>query len=181
MQITTKRPGKHKTLSKREALSYHKCWKWTVHTLSQMLKMNSTDSYHKCWKWTVQTTEKSITCCQWIRPFHEEHTVESIIQHHHRTEFTFHNSYVILELVPSTVIFWTERSCWRKSSWHKVTLLLGWCHSNMRSSSRSGWPSRNINISNDNGSFSFFVDIFFPLSSTRLLSDLNIWVTRRVS
>jgi hypothetical protein len=25
--------------------------------------------------------------------------------------FTFHHSYVILEFVPSTVIFWTELSC----------------------------------------------------------------------
>jgi len=26
-----------------------------------------------------------------------------------------HNSYVIVELAPSSVIFWTELSCWRKS------------------------------------------------------------------
>ena len=38
----------------------------------------------------------------------------AIFQHHQRMEFTFHNSYVILELVPSTGIFWTELSCWRK-------------------------------------------------------------------
>jgi hypothetical protein len=25
--------------------------------------------------------------------------------------FTFHNSYVILELMPSTVMIWTELSC----------------------------------------------------------------------
>jgi hypothetical protein len=43
-------------------------------------------------------------------------------------EFTFHNSYIILELVPSTVIFWTELSCWRKSYSNKDTLLLGWSH-----------------------------------------------------
>jgi hypothetical protein len=28
-----------------------------------------------------------------------------------RMEFAFHNSYVILELVASTVIYWTELSC----------------------------------------------------------------------
>ena len=43
-------------------------------------------------------------------------------------EFTFHNSYVILELVPSIVIFWTEFSCWRKSYSKKATLLPDWSH-----------------------------------------------------
>jgi hypothetical protein len=33
---------------------------------------------------------------------------------------------IILELVPSTVIFWTDLNCWRKSYSNKVTLLLGW-------------------------------------------------------
>jgi hypothetical protein len=37
-------------------------------------------------------------------------------------EFTFHNSYVILELMPSTVIFWTEFRCWHKS-YSKSSLL----------------------------------------------------------
>jgi len=41
-------------------------------------------------------------------------------------EFTFHNSYIITELVPSTVIFWTELSCWLKSYSNKATLLLSW-------------------------------------------------------
>jgi hypothetical protein len=36
--------------------------------------------------------------------------------------------YVILELVPSTVIFWTELNCWCKSYSNKATLLLGWSH-----------------------------------------------------
>ena len=31
----------------------------------------------------------------------------AISKHYQRFEFTFHNSYVILELVPSTVIIWT--------------------------------------------------------------------------
>jgi hypothetical protein len=43
-------------------------------------------------------------------------------------EFTFHHSYVILELVPSTVIFWIELSYWRKSYSIKATLLLCWSH-----------------------------------------------------
>jgi hypothetical protein len=37
-------------------------------------------------------------------------------------EFTFDNSYIILETVPSTVIFWTEPSCWHKSYSNKDTL-----------------------------------------------------------
>ena len=39
--------------------------------------------------------------------------------------FQFHNSYVILELVPSTVMFWIELSCLRKIYSNKTTLLLG--------------------------------------------------------
>ena len=31
----------------------------------------------------------------------------AIFQHHQRMDFTFHNLFVILELVPRTVIFWT--------------------------------------------------------------------------
>jgi hypothetical protein len=45
-----------------------------------------------------------------------------------RMEFTFQNSYVIIELAPSTVIFWTELSCWHKNYSNKATLLLGWSH-----------------------------------------------------
>jgi hypothetical protein len=41
-------------------------------------------------------------------------------------EFTFHNSYVIVELVPRTVIFWTDLSCWRTSCSSKATMLLSW-------------------------------------------------------
>ena len=37
-----------------------------------------------------------------------------------------YNSYVILELVPSTVIFWTEFSCCRKHYSNKAMLFLGW-------------------------------------------------------
>jgi hypothetical protein len=41
-------------------------------------------------------------------------------------EFTFHSSYVILECVPSTVIFRTELYCWQKHYSNKTGLLLGW-------------------------------------------------------
>jgi hypothetical protein len=43
-------------------------------------------------------------------------------------EFTFHNSYSILELVLSTVIFWTVFSCWCKCCSTKAISLLGWSH-----------------------------------------------------
>ena len=36
--------------------------------------------------------------------------------------------YVILKLVLSTMMFWTELSCWRKSYSNKATLLLSWSH-----------------------------------------------------
>ena len=52
----------------------------------------------------------------------------AIFQHHQRMELTFHNAYVILELVPSTMIFWTDLSCWRKNYSNKTNLLLGWSH-----------------------------------------------------
>ena len=53
---------------------------------------------------------------------------------------------------------------------NKATLLLGWshCYIILRSSSQSCWPLRNIHFSNDNGSFTFNVDVFFTLSLPRL-------------
>ena len=102
----------------------------------------------------------------------------TIFQHHQCMAFTFHNPYVILELVPSIVIFWY------KNYSSKATLPLGWNHAKkiIRSSSQSGWPLRNIHISNDNRSLTFYADIFFPLSLPRLLPTwLYIRVTLRVS
>jgi hypothetical protein len=52
----------------------------------------------------------------------------------------------------------------------------------LRSSSQSVWLLRNINISNDNGSYTFYVDVVFLLSLSILYGTwLYIWVTRRVS
>jgi hypothetical protein len=51
-------------------------------------------------------------------------TSVAIFQLHQRMEFTFHNSYVFLELVPSTEILWTELSCWSKSYSNVITILL---------------------------------------------------------
>jgi len=80
--------------------------------------------------------------------------------------------------IPSRVIFWTKFNSWCKSYSNKATMLLI-----LQSSSRSGWPLRNIQISNNNGSFTFYVDFYFPLSLPRLVPELTvyIWVTRRVS
>ena len=36
---------------------------------------------------------------------------------------------------------------------------------------------QNIHISNDNGSFTFYVDVFFPLSLPRLLPDLTVYMS----
>ena len=43
-----------------------------------------------------------------------------------------------------------------------------------RSASQSGLPLRNIHISNDNGSFTFNVDVFFPRSLPILSPDLTV-------
>jgi hypothetical protein len=99
-------------------------------------------------------------------------------------EFTFHTSYVILDLVPSTVILWTELSYWRKSYSNQATLPLDWSHRYKNSTvAITIWLTAwNIHISNDNGSFTFYVDVFLPLSLPRLSPDLTvyIWATRQV-
>jgi hypothetical protein len=52
------------------------------------------------------------------------HYPGATFQQHQRMEFTFHNSYIILELVPSTLIFWKELRCWGKSYSNEVKLVL---------------------------------------------------------
>ena len=52
----------------------------------------------------------------------------------------------------------------------------------LRSSSQSGWPLRNIYISNDNGSFTYYVDVSFLYHCHDFYRTwLYTWVTRRVS
>ena len=46
----------------------------------------------------------------------------------------------------------------------------------LRSSSQ---PLKNIHISNDNGSFTFYLGVFFPLSLPRLLPDLIVYMSNR--
>jgi hypothetical protein len=52
----------------------------------------------------------------------------AIFQHLQRMEYTFHNSCVIIDIVPSAVMFLTELSCWSKGYSNKITLLIGWSH-----------------------------------------------------
>jgi hypothetical protein len=49
------------------------------------------------------------------------------------------------------------------------------------SSSQSGWPLRNIHISNNNRSFTIYVDVFFPLSLPRLLPNFTVYMSNTVS
>ncbi len=100
----------------------------------------------------------------------------AIFQHHQRMEFTFHNSYVTIQLLPSTVIFCTESSAADTKAIQtrpRCSQVEDIASKILLSSSQSGWPLRNIHISNDNGSFTFYVDVFFPLSLPRLLPDLD--------
>ena len=71
-------------------------------------------------------------------PFHQ--------QHHQRMEFIFHNSYTILDLVPSTVIFWQKPVDNYVISRSQMKMDL----------------------------FSFTQICFFPLSPTILLPDLTV-------
>ena len=50
----------------------------------------------------------------------------------------------------------------------------------LQSSSQSGWPLRNIHISNDNGCFIFYVDVFFPLSLPMHLPELTVYTSNTV-
>ena len=90
-------------------------------------------------------------------------------------DITFHSSYVILQLMPSTVIFWTELSCWRKSCSNKTTFLLVIATKILRSSSQSGWPLRNLHLKWQR-MFSFLHS--FCLSSITNKSFIRLdWVT----
>ena len=49
----------------------------------------------------------------------------------------------------------------------------------LRSSSRSGWQLRNIHISNDNGSFTFYVYSFLSAITVNILLDLIVYIRSR--
>jgi hypothetical protein len=89
----------------------------------------------------------------------------AIFQQHERMAFTYHNSYGILEFVLS--LYWTTLSCVRKIYSNKATLLLSEAIATtiIRLPSWSNWPLRNIHISNDNGSFTFYVDLLSSITA----------------
>ena len=57
----------------------------------------------------------------------------------------------------------------------KATLLIGWSHrcKNYKSWSQSCWPLRNIHISNDNRSFTFYVDLFLSSITAKTFTELD--------
>jgi hypothetical protein len=89
----------------------------------------------------------------------------AIFQHHQRKEFTFHNSYIILELVRSVVIFWTELSCWCKSYSNKAMLHLQVIATKILQKKVTKYPYLKWQWI---FYFLCIVDIFFPLSLPRL-------------
>ena len=58
-------------------------------------------------------------------------------------------------------------------------LKLSWnyCYKNCTVVITIWWPFRNIHISNDNGSLTFYVDVFFPLSLPRFWPNLTVYMS----
>ena len=97
-------------------------------------------------------------------------------------EFTFHNWYIIIELVPSTVIFWTELSRLHKSYLSKTTLLLGWSHRYKNSTVViTIWLTvTKYQYLKWQWIFYFIRRLFFPLSLSVLLPDLTWYMSNMV-
>jgi hypothetical protein len=104
----------------------------------------------------------------------------AIFRHHERTKFTSHNSYAILEYIDllDRVHLLTQKLLKQSYVDHKLKSSLQKLYDCQDSSSRSGWPVTKYQISNDNGSFPFYVDYFSFLYHRQ---DFYILVTRRVS
>ena len=97
-------------------------------------------------------------------------------------EVYLYNPYVIKGLVLSTVFFWTELSYWRKTTQVRLRYSYGEVIAiKILRSSRTGWSLRNTHISNDCWYVPFEVDYYFPPSPTRLLLDLTMSITWRLS
>ena len=92
---------------------------------------------------------------------------------------------IILELVPSIVIFWTYLNCWRKSYSNKATLLLGWSqrYKNYTVVITIGMTVMKYPYLKWQWIFYFFSYMFSFLYHCRDIYQtwLYIWVTRRVS
>jgi hypothetical protein len=115
----------------------------------------------RVYRWTrIVTRQRRNITNKTLRQRSSSPSSVALFQHHQRMEITFHNLYLILEVAHSTVIFLTVLGYWRNSFSRKATFLPGWSqrYKNATSSSQSCWPLRNINISNNNWSFSFIRD-----------------------
>ena len=93
-------------------------------------------------------------------------------------EFTFHNSYIILELVPSTAISWTELNCSRKSYSSKSILLLGWSH---RYKKYTVVITICLTVSKYSHQWIFLRRFVSSIDTRTYMTWVYIWVTRRVS
>ena len=91
-------------------------------------------------------------------------------------EFTFHNSYGILELVPSTVMFLIKLNCWLKSHSNTATLLLGesHCYKNCTVVITIWLTVTKYHISQMTMDLLLFTNMFFHLSQKSLLPDYCI-------
>ena len=52
---------------------------------------------------------------------------------------------------------------------------LGWCVCKA-----VGWPLRNIHMANDNEPFTFYVDVFLPISLPIPLTNLTVYISNAV-
>jgi hypothetical protein len=94
------------------------------------------------------------------------------------TSPAFYNSHIILMFVPSTMIYWTELSCWFTTYYNKATLLLGWSHRYKNNTIViTVWLTvTKYEYLKWQWIFLFFPRfIFFPLSTTRLLPDYRFY------
>ena len=95
-------------------------------------------------------------------------------------EFTFHNSNVILELLPSTFIVWTDPGCWRKRYSSTATMLLG-CIQRYKNYTvvMTTWLTVIFQMKMDLLLFTQIFSIYHCHDFYR--ARLYIWATRRVS
>jgi hypothetical protein len=98
-------------------------------------------------------------------------------------EFTFHNSYGILELVPSTVMFLIKLNCWLKSHSNTATLLLGesHCYKNCTVVITIWLTVTKYHISQMTMDLLLFTNMFFHLSQQSLLPDLIVYMSDTMS
>lgn len=105
------------------------------------------------------------------------HSLVEIFHQYQRMEFTFSNLYVILELIPSTVTYWTGLSCWQLL--RRAPFLLCWSNSMVVI---ANWLTvTNINFLNGNGFIPFYVDFILFSYHRQDFNQSWRWVARLVS